>query len=74
MRSRGLHDRRGELFAYIEGDVLFTMDGEATGRLQGEYVIDMAGNRIWRVYQDGVYSLDSQEAVGYFSASSPLNR
>lgn len=74
MYSKGLHDRKGELFAYLEGDVLFTLDGEATGRLQGDYIVDMVGKRIWRVYNDGVYSLDSSEAIGYFSTDAPSDR
>jgi hypothetical protein len=71
MRSKGLRDRKGELFAYLEGDRLFTMDGEITGRLQGSYIVDMAGNRIWRIYDDGVYSLDSLGAIGYFGPDAP---
>ena len=33
MHYRGLLDRKGELFAYLEGDTLYTLDGEVTGRL-----------------------------------------
>jgi hypothetical protein len=71
MKTRGLLDRKGELFAYLEGNILFTLDGEATGRLEGEFIIDMVGNRIWRVEGDGVYAIESGEAIGYFSESSP---
>jgi hypothetical protein len=71
MKGQGLHDRKGELFAYLEGNVLYSLEGEATGRREGEYIVDMAGNRIWRVEGDGVYALDNGEAVGYFSSYSP---
>ena len=71
MSQKGLLDRKGELFAYLEGGVLYSLEGEPTGRLEGEYIVDMVGNRIWRVYSDGVYSLDSMEAIGYFSTTAP---
>ena len=71
MSQKGLLDRKGELFAYLEGGVLYSLEGEPTGRLEGEYIVDMVGNRIWRVYNDGVYSLDSMEAIGYFSTTAP---
>jgi hypothetical protein len=71
MRSRGLVDKKGELFAYLEGTTLYTLDGEATGRLKGDFIVDMAGNRVWRVMGDGVYTLKDSEAVGYFSEQTP---
>ena len=71
MRYRGLMDRKGELFAYLQGDSLFSLDGELTGRLEGQFIVDTGGNRVWRVYHDGVYSLDGSEAIGYFSSETP---
>jgi hypothetical protein len=71
MRSRGLVDRKGEIFAYLEGNTLYTLDGEATGRLEDEFIVDMAGNRVWRVYGDGVYTLSGEEPVGFFSGEAP---
>jgi hypothetical protein len=71
MRNRGLHDRRGELFAYLEGGQLYTLEGELTGRLEGDFIVDRAGNRVWRVYSDGVYSLDALRPIGYFSDETP---
>lgn len=64
---RGLVDRKGEQFAYLQGNVLYTLEGEPTGRLEGEFIVDTAGNRIWRVVGDAVYSLDGMESVGFFS-------
>ncbi|VAW32198.1 hypothetical protein MNBD_CHLOROFLEXI01-2517 [hydrothermal vent metagenome] len=63
---RGLIDRKGEQFAYLQGDTLFTLDGEATGRLRDGFIEDMGGNPIWRVVGDGVYTLNSSETIGYF--------
>ncbi len=71
MGERGLVDRKGEIFAYLQGNTLFTLDGEATGRLEGEFIVDMVGNRIWRVYGDGVYTLSGEEPVGFFSGETP---
>ena len=64
MRYRGLLDSKGELFAYLEGDTLYTLDGEVTGRLEGDHIVDTAGNRVWLVQQDGVYSLDGVRVIG----------
>jgi hypothetical protein len=74
MRYRGLCDPKGELFAYLDGLVLYSLDNEQTGRLEGDYIVDLEGNRIWRIYNDGVYSLDSMEAVGYLSDKTPEDR
>ena len=65
---RGLIDRKGEQFAYFEGPNLYTLDGEATGRIEGEYIVDMAGNPIWRIVGDAVYALDSSETIGYMGS------
>lgn len=65
---RGLIDRKGEQFAFLQGNTLFTLDGEPTGYLRGNFVEDLAGNRIWRVVGDAVYSLDGNETIGFFGA------
>lgn len=70
MAYRGLYDRKGEVFAYLSGDRLYTLDDEYTGRIEGDYVVDVAGKRIWRLYADGVYSLDSMEPIGYFGEAT----
>ena len=62
---RGLIDRKGEQFAYIDGNVLYTMDNEPTGRIEGNFIVDIAGNRMWRLVGDGVYSLDGMETIGF---------
>jgi hypothetical protein len=62
---RGLIDRKGEQFAYVEGNVLYTMDDEPTGRIEGKFIVDLAGNRMWRLVGDGVYSLNGMETIGF---------
>lgn len=64
---RGLIDRKGEQFAYLEGNVIYTLEGEKTGYLVGEFITDLAGNRQWRLVGDGLYTLDSSETIGYLS-------
>jgi len=64
---RGLMDRKGEQFAYLIGTTLYSLEDEPTGYLKGEYIVDLAGNRIWQVVGDGVYALDSSETIGYLT-------
>ncbi|WP_420645434.1 hypothetical protein [Candidatus Leptofilum sp.] len=65
---RGLIDRKGEQFAYLQGSTLYTMGGEPTGQLRDGFIEDLAGKRIWRVVGDGVYTLDGSETIGFFGA------
>ncbi|MCA9973562.1 MAG: hypothetical protein KC425_25285 [Anaerolineales bacterium] len=65
---RGLIDRKGEQFAYLQGNVLYTLEGEPTGYLQDNFITDLAGNNVWRVVGHAVYTLDSSETIGYFSS------
>jgi hypothetical protein len=68
---RGLIDHKGEQFGYLQGDQLYTLDGELSGFLREDYVVDLAGGRVWRVFGDGVYKLDSFEQVGFFTSDKP---
>ena len=65
---RGLIDRKGEQFAYLIGNVLYTLDGGMSGRLEKPFIVDLAGNKIWRVVGDGVYTLDGSETIGFISS------
>ena len=58
---------KGEQFGYLLGDVLYTIDDEPSGRLHEQFIVDLAGNPIWRVVGDGVYSLDGMETIGYLT-------
>jgi len=68
---RGLVDRKGEQFAYLEGNMLFTLEGEVTGYLKEGFIVDREGSPVWRVVGDGVYSLDGMETIGYLGAERP---
>lgn len=65
---RGLVDRKGEQFGYIIGGRLYTMDDEVSGHVSGEFITDLAGNPVWRIVGDGIYSLDGSETIGYLTA------
>ncbi len=67
---RGLVDRNGEQFAYFVGNTLYTLEDEPTGRLEKSFIVDLNGNRIWRIVGDGVYSLDGMETIGYISSET----
>jgi len=68
---RGLIDRKGEQFAYFVGNTLYTLENEPTGRLEKAFIVDLSGNRMWRVVGDGVYSLDGTETIGFISSQVP---
>jgi hypothetical protein len=65
---RGLIDRKGEQFGYFIGSRLYTLDDEMTGSIEGEFIVDITGQRIWRVVGDAVYSLDSSETIGFIGS------
>jgi hypothetical protein len=71
LRYRGLHDTNGELFAYVEGTTLYTLEGEVTGRIEGNFVVDADGNPVWLIRNHGVYTLDESRSIGYFSGATP---
>ena len=50
---------------------MFTLDGDPTGKVKGDFVVDLAGNRMWRIVGDGLYSLDGSETIGYMSGERP---
>lgn len=68
--KRGIVDKKGEVFAFLEGDSVFTLDGEKSGRVAAGFIVDLAGNKVWRLVGDGVYSVDGNESIGFISASS----
>jgi len=68
---RGLVDKKGEQFAYFVGNTLYTLEDEPTGRLEKTFIVDLSGNRMWRVVGDGVYSLDGMETIGFIGSERP---
>lgn len=68
---RGLIDRKGEMFGYLIGNQLYTLDDELTGYVDGRHIVDLQGKRVWRVIGDAVYMLDGIEVVGFFGSERP---
>lgn len=72
MIYRALIDRKGEPFAYLLGDGLYTLEDEPSGRIKGQFIVDKAGNPVWRIVGDGIYALDGMESIGYLAAPRHL--
>lgn len=70
---RGIYDKKGEQFAYLQGNALFTLEGEATGYVRGEFIVDLAGNKRWRLVGDAIFTLDESESIGFIGAGAPTN-
>ena len=68
---RGIIDRKGELFAYEKNGTLYTLEDEPSGYLQGDFVVDLAGNKVWRIVGDALYIVPGLETIGYFGAEKP---
>lgn len=67
MLTRGLITPKGELFAYLRGDKLYTLDDEHTGYLEGDKIVDLAHQTVWRLRGDAIFNLDFSETIGYLS-------
>jgi len=73
MSYRGVVDRKGEVFAFLSGDQLYTLDFELTGRIEGDYIVDIAGLPVWRLMGDCVYTVDGIEPICYISGERPAD-
>ena len=73
MFTRGLISPKGETFAYTVGNQLYTLDGEPSGRLTADHVLDLAGNPIWRRIGDALFTLDGGESIGYLGTERPMH-
>lgn len=67
MSTRALISPKGEAFAYVRGDVLYTLEGERTGRIRGKYIVDLNDKPVWELRGDGVYALNGSETIGFLS-------
>lgn len=65
---RGIYGRKGEQFAYLQGDMLFTLEGEHTGYLRDEFIVDIRENQVWRVVGDSIHSIDGSETIGFIGS------
>ncbi len=65
---RGIYGRKGEQFAYLQGDMLFTLEDEHTGYLREEFIVDIRENQIWRVVGDAIYTIDGNQTIGFIGS------
>ena len=68
---RGVYDKKGEQFAYVIGNVLYTLEDQPTGTLQGEFILDLAGKKRWRLVGDAIFTLNESESIGFIGAEAP---
>ncbi len=66
--KQGIYDRKGELFAYLEGNRICDLDGVQIGVRRGQVIYNTDDDKMWTIEGDGLY-LDSGDAVGYIGSS-----
>lgn len=73
MSTRGIYDTQGELFGYIEGSLVYTLDGEQVGRVRQSEIVNLENERMWLIRGDGLYT-ESGEPVGYLGSERSEER
>ncbi|MBN1201907.1 MAG: hypothetical protein JXJ20_08645 [Anaerolineae bacterium] len=64
MSTRGIYNRAGEPFGYLEGSRTYDLNGNQTGVVREQVIYDMDGNRRWQLDGDAV--LDPRgNVIGY---------
>jgi hypothetical protein len=64
---QGVYDYRGECFGYIVGNILYDLQGEASGLVTPKAITALDGTLIWHRDRDGLYDLH-WESVGYIGS------
>ncbi len=67
MSTRGISNRDGEVFGYLEGNRIYDLQGQQTGVVQGQVVYDLDGGRQWLLDGDALLDLKGN-VVGYIGA------
>jgi hypothetical protein len=67
MIVRSLVSPKGETFAYLQDDKLYTLEGEHTGYREGALIVDLAYTAVWRLHGDAIHTLDHSETIGYLA-------
>ncbi|MBN1680303.1 MAG: hypothetical protein JW966_08415 [Anaerolineae bacterium] len=64
MTTRGIYNRDGDVFGYVEGIRTYDLNGKQTGVVRDQVIYDTDGNAHWRLSGDAI--LDNQGTViGY---------
>jgi hypothetical protein len=64
MSTRGIYDRDGELFGYIDGQHIYNLSGQRTGTLRGQVIYDLDDDRRWLLDRDALLDLRGH-VIGY---------
>jgi hypothetical protein len=70
MTKRGMYDRDGELFAMLDGDHIYDLDGNPTGEVRGRTIYDAGGERHWLIDGDALLDLRGN-VLGYLGEAVP---
>jgi|MTBAKSStandDraft_1061840.scaffolds.fasta_scaffold06877_3 hypothetical protein len=64
MSTRGICTRDGEVFAYLDHNRIYDLNGVQTGVVDGRTVYDLEGNRRWLLDGDALLDLQAN-VIGY---------
>ena len=64
MTARGIYDKNGELFGYLDGSEVYDLNDTRTGFFRDGAIYAENGEIQWIVRGDGLYDLKG-ESVGY---------
>lgn len=67
MNEQGIYDPEGELFGYVEGNLVYTLDDEQVGTVQGGQIVNLEDEPMWIIKGDGLYTPDG-DAAGYLGS------
>ena len=73
MGTRGIYDTQGELFGYIEGSLVYTLDGEQMGQVKQAEIVNLEDEPMWLIRGDGLYT-PAGETVGYLGSERSEER
>jgi hypothetical protein len=65
-----IHDRSGELLAYLEISRVSDPEGRPIGELRGHVIVDLDGERRWLVEGDALLDLRGN-VIGYLGEQTP---
>ena len=70
MSTRGIYDRDGEVFGYLDGTRVYDLDSRQIGELRGRAIYDLNDERRWLVESDALLDLRGH-VIGYLGERAP---
>ena len=64
MTTRGLYNRDGEVFGYLQGSRVYDLQGNQTGEMRDRTIYDLDGTRRWLIDGDALLDLRGN-VIGY---------